>query len=354
MGGDCPPTFMHYNAIHITGSGRHPAHGLCPRPGSLEHRATHRSEPDMKPAEHPPASGLADADAEASLAASIGERVRAYRARRSISRKHLSTQSGISERYLAQIETGKANISIDLLQRLAQTLVVPLHGLLPDPSDRALPASLRELLNRLSQAQLEEAHRLLAQHFESPRHSRHGIALIGIRFGGKSTLGERLATHWDLPFIRLSQRIEMLAGMRVGEILEMGGQRTYRRLEQQALMQVTRKSPRSVLEVGGGLVTEPETFQNLLGHFYTVWLHASPPELMKRLMSAGDMRPLEGNNYEIAMEDLTRILAEREAEYRQADYTLETTGRSVEACLEELVSISQDILGSNQEEATDH
>ncbi|WP_416139332.1 helix-turn-helix transcriptional regulator [Halomonas sp. HK25] len=308
----------------------------------------------MKPAEHPPDSGIADADTEVSLAASIGERVRAYRARRSISRKHLSAQSGISERYLAQIETGKANISIDLLQRLAQTLVVPLHGLLPASNERPLPAPLRELFNRLSPTQLEEAYRLLAQHFESPRHSRCGIALIGIRFGGKTTLGERLAEHWDLPFIRLSQRIEMLAGMKVGEILEMGGQRSYRRLERQALTQVIRKSPRSVLEVGGGLVTEPETFQNLLGHFYTIWLHATPPELMKRLMAAGDMRPLEGNNYEIAMEDLTRIFAEREAEYRQADYILETTGRSVETCLEELVRISQDIVASNQEEASDH
>lgn len=294
----------------------------------------------MKPEEQ----GASDVEllkAQPSFAISIGERVRAYRARRGIARKHLSAQSGISERYLAQIETGKANISIELLQRLAQAMVVPLHGLLPATGQQALPTSLSDLLQRLSPSQLEEAYQLLAQHFEPPRTRQSGIALIGIRFGGKTTLGKLLASEFGLPFIRLSQIIEAQGGMKVGEVLELGGQRTYRRLERQALEHVIENHPLSVLEVGGGLVTEPETFQNLLRNFYTVWLKASPEELMQRLMAAGDMRPLEGNNYEIAKEDLTRILTERDADYRQADHILETTGRAVEDCFLELASVSR-------------
>ncbi|MBB3191957.1 helix-turn-helix transcriptional regulator [Halomonas cerina] len=277
-------------------------------------------------------------------AAVIGSRVRAIRARRGIPRKQLSAESGISERYLAQIETGKANISIELLQRLAQAMVVPIHGLLPDPAQQALPATLRDLLQRLSPTQLEEAQRLLAEHFAPRRACQSGIALIGIRCSGKTTLGERLAAQYDLPFIRLSQVIERQGGMRVGEILEMGGQRTYRRLEREALEQVIHEHPQSVLEAGGGLVTEPETFQHLLDHFYTVWLKAEPAELMRRLMAVGDMRPLEGNNYDMALEDVTRILTERDEEYRQADLILDTTGRSVDDCFQELADASRFLL----------
>lgn len=298
----------------------------------------------MEPEEK--ASGAEGNKADPNFSLAIGERVRAYRARRGIPRKHLSAQSGISERYLAQIETGKANISIELLQRLAQAMVVPIHGLLPTSGQQPLPASLSDLLQRLSPPQLDEAYQLLAQHFESPRTSQSGIALIGIRFGGKTTLGKLLATRLDIPFIRLSQVIEAQGGMKLGEVLELGGQRTYRRLERQALEHVIEQHPLSVLEVGGGLVTEPETFQRLLSRFYTVWLKASPDELMDRLMAAGDMRPLEGNNYKIAKEDLTRILTERDAEYRQADHILETTGRTIEDCFQELNSVGSPILAS--------
>ncbi|MDW7745544.1 helix-turn-helix transcriptional regulator [Halomonas sp.] len=293
----------------------------------------------------PEEKGASDAEeAQPSFALSIGARVRAYRARRGIARKHLSAQSGISERYLAQIETGKANISIELLQRLAQAMVVPLHGLLPASDQQTLPSSLNDLLQRLSPAQLEEAYQLLAEHFAPPRTRQSGITLIGIRFVGKTTLGELLASELDLPFIRLSQVIEAQGGMKVGEVLELGGQRTYRRLERQALEHVVETYPQSILEVGGGLVTEPETFQRLLSRFYTVWLKASPDELMHRLMAAGDMRPLEGNNFKMAKEDLTRILTERDAEYRQADHILETTGRTVEECFQELASLSRSVM----------
>lgn len=290
------------------------------------------------------ASDVENDKVQPNYAASIGERVRAYRARRGITRKHLSDQSGISERYLAQIETGKANISLDLLMRLAQAMVVPVHGLLPTNGQPALPTSLNDYLQRLSPSQLEEAHQLLVEHFKPERECHSGIALIGIRFGGKTTLGELLSTELGLPFIRLSQVIEAQGGMKVGEVLELGGQRTYRRLEREALEWVIEEHPLSVLEVGGGLVTEAETFQRLISNFYTVWLKAAPDELMRRLMAAGDMRPLEGNNYDRALEDLTRILTERDADYRQADYLIETTDRTVSHCFHELLDVSQPLI----------
>jgi DNA-binding XRE family transcriptional regulator len=48
----------------------------------------------------------------------LGERVRVVRALKEMSRRELARQTGISERYLAQIEAGKANVSIVLLLRI--------------------------------------------------------------------------------------------------------------------------------------------------------------------------------------------------------------------------------------------
>lgn len=265
----------------------------------------------------------------------IGDRVRAIRARRGMARKELSSQSDISERYLAQVETGKANISIVLLQRLAGAMGVPLHDLLPGQEQRILPSALLDLLYRLTPSELDEAQTLLGQRF-GPKKTQHaGIALIGLRGGGKSHLGELLASELAVPFIRISDIVEQMGGMKVGEIMALGGQPAYRRLEREALEYVMEQHPLSIIEAGGSLVSEPETFQRLLSCYYTVWIKATPDEHMRRVIAQGDTRPMQGNTR--AMDDLKRILIEREAEYRQADYILDTSERSVLECFNELL-----------------
>jgi len=277
--------------------------------------------------------------------AAIGDRVRAIRARRGMARKELSSQSDISERYLAQVESGKANISIVLLQRLAGAMGVPLHDLLPGQGQRLLPASLLDFLHRLSPEQLDDAQQLLIERFGPRKTQQAGIALIGLRGGGKSHLGELLAAEFAVPFIRISDVVEQLGGMKVGEIMALGGQPAYRRLEREALEHVLEQHPLSIVEAGGSLVSEPETFQRLLGCYYTVWIQASPEEHMQRVVAQGDTRPMQGNTR--AMDDLKRILIEREAEYRQADYILSTSGRGVIACFNELLDVCRPHLGND-------
>lgn len=265
----------------------------------------------------------------------IGNRVRAIRARRGMPRKELSTQSDISERYLAQIEGGKANISIVLLQRLAGAMGVPLQELLPQQEQRLIPASLQDLLNRLSVDQLDEAQQLLSQHFGLHKRQHRGVALIGLRGGGKSRLGKLLATEMSLPYVRIDGLIQQLAGMDIGEIMALGGQPAYRRFEREALEYVIDQHPLSVVEAGGSLVSEPETFQRLLSSFYTVWIKATPEEHMQRVVDQGDTRPMQGNAR--AMDDLKRILIERDADYRQADYILDTSAHTIEESFSELL-----------------
>ncbi len=290
------------------------------------------------PAETQIAARAAD-EVDAYIAA-IGERVRGMRARRGMTRKQLGADSGVSERYLAQLEGGKANVSIGLLWQVAQAMGVPPHELLPDatPLTRA-PSPLLQLLDQLTPEQEAAAHKLLLKHFVNPEGEVRGVALIGLRGAGKSTLGQALAEAVGVPFIRIGDVIEQLGGMSISELFSLGGQKAYRRLERQALQHVLDNYPTSVIEAGGSLVSEPATYAELLGAFYTVWVRATPEEHMNRVVVQGDLRPVQASQE--AMDDLKRILAERESEYRAANHTLDTSGRSVDTCIDELMDMTR-------------
>lgn len=276
----------------------------------------------------------------------LSERVRAVRARRGMTRKDLSRHSSISERYLAQLENGGANVSIALLWRIAGAMGVGLHELLPDsPAASVRFPPLADLLSRLSSADEEAAYKLLSPRYAVHREPYTGIALIGLRGAGKSTLGARLAEIFGVPFVRVGEVIEQLGGMELGELFSLGGQTTYRRLERQAVQHVLGHYPRAVLETGGSLVSEHDTFSALRSAFYTVWVQTSPQEHMNRVVSQGDLRPMEGS--EAAMDDLRRILAEREPYYRTANYTISTSGRTVEDCVAELAAVCEPYLSTD-------
>ena len=269
--------------------------------------------------------------------AAIGQRVRGARARRGMTRKDLSRHSQISQRYLSQVESGQANISVILLSRIGKALNLSIHELLP-PSphrDHSSPEQLERLLHRLSPVQLMEAGQILSKHFGVGPEEVRGVALIGLRGGGKSTLGRLLATSCDIPFVHLGQVIESLAGAEVSEIFSRGGQEAYRSLEKQAVEHVLQTHERVVMETGGSLVSEQDTFDLVLRSFYTVWVQATPTEHMERVLQQGDMRPMRGSRE--AMADLKLILEERAFQYDMAHYKLNTAGRNIDDCLEELV-----------------
>lgn len=283
----------------------------------------------------------------------IGERIRAIRSRCGMVRKDLSKHSGVSERYLAQAEAGKANISIAILWRIANALEVKLIELLPEQNTLNLNTALLALLTRLTDQQQETAFDLLKQHFVTPLKPRRGVALIGLRGAGKTQLGSLLAEEYKLPFIRLGNVVEKLAQMDIGELFSLGGQKAYRRLEQQALDQVLQGNDGQVIiETGGSLVTQASAFNQLLNNYFTIWIKASPEEHMSRVLAQGDLRPMQGNQQ--AMDDLRLILAEREADYSQAHYILDTSGRNVADCLQELVQQCQPVLHQAQPASTDN
>jgi len=270
----------------------------------------------------------------------LGARVRAWRARRGVTRKQLAVDSGLSERFLADVESGKGNVSINSLEAVAWALNITIIELLQD-APRLPLARVHGLVARLDDSQLDQAYQLLAANFalggEQGRERR--IALIGLRGAGKSTLGAQLAAQCGVPFVELDREIEREAGTSMNEILLLHGQAGYRRYERRALFRIADDHTAGlVMTTGGSIVSERETFDLLQSRFYCVWIKASPEEHMSRVVAQGDMRPFEtarGANSE-ALEDLRRILASREVLYARADAVIDTASRTVRQSLEDL------------------
>jgi XRE family aerobic/anaerobic benzoate catabolism transcriptional regulator len=288
----------------------------------------------------PPAAAVsagADSSSQSDYLRLLGERVREMRARRGMTRKILARDSGVSERYLAQLESGRGNISILLLRQIAQALDTPLQALVLDgPEPPVDLVHTTEFLRRLPATELVEARRLLVEHFGGvDLDARHGrIALVGLRGAGKSTLGAMLADRLEAPFLELDRLIEQESGVSLSVIFDLYGQSGFRRLERRVLDQVIERYPRFVLATGGSLVSEPATFERLLTMCFTVWLRATPEEHMQRVIAQGDMRPMADNRE--SMSDLRRILDVREPLYRKADAVINTGGCSVKESLEML------------------
>lgn len=273
----------------------------------------------------------------AHLLTSVGVRVRNARSLKGISRRILSETSGVSQRYLAQLESGKGNISLALLLRIARALDIDIRLLVggEDP----LEAELIEVVQLYRNADRDQRARVLRaldpEHPDLRRAKR--IALIGLRGAGKSTLGRLAAAELGTTFVELNDEIETASGMAVAELIALYGQEGYRHLERQALERLVATHHDLILAVAGGIVSEPETFGYLLRHYHTIWLKADPEEHMGRVRAQGDERPMAGNPD--AMADLENILTSREQIYSRAEAVLSTSGMTIEQSLNDLVNV---------------
>ena len=262
----------------------------------------------------------------------LGERVRALRARRGMTRKALAQATDVSERHLANLEYGVGNASILVLLQVTRALNCSFAELLGDVTTRSPEwLLLREMLENRDEATLRRVRVAVGELLGTdagwgegrPRSSR--IALIGLRGAGKSTLGRMLAEDLDFPFVELSREIERTAGCSTAEILGLYGQNAYRRYERRALEEAVQVYPEAVIATAGGMVTDLVSFNLLLRHCTTVWLQADPEDHMARVTAQGDLRPMAASAE--AMEDLKSILAGRAAFYSKADLRVDTSAQ---------------------------
>jgi len=261
---------------------------------------------------------------------SLGKRVRQLRNRRGMTRKMMAKEADVSERHLAQLEVGEGNVSIVLLRRISAALHVSLAELFAPGTEESVERRLLlGFLERLPANRREDAVlRLMRDLGHEEKMRRNRIALIGLRGAGKSTLGARLSKEMKISFVELDAEIEKETGMPLAEIFSFYGQSGYREIEKRTLKRVLSEFPQVILSVGGGVVSEKETYDFLMSNCYTIWIKAQPEEHMARVIAQGDFRAMAGNDQ--AMEDLRRILDSREPLYRQADVCIDTSGSSVE------------------------
>lgn len=229
----------------------------------------------------------------ADVLATLARRARLLRQQRTLTLQALAGRSGLSRRFLMDVEAGRGNISVRRLAELARALDVSAAQLLtPDRDD------------------------------ERPR----TIALLGLRGAGKTTIGRQLARRLRMPFVELDQRIAERAGLPLGDLFSLHGEEYYRRLEREALTEVLDADEPAVIAVGGGLVTSPETYALLRGHARTVWLKARPVDYWNRVLRQGDRRPIDEHPH--AREALRQLVTRRQPLYARAEVTVDTAGLS--------------------------
>ena len=277
----------------------------------------------------------------------VGNQVHQARKQQRMSRRVLSEKSGVSQRTIVLLESGVGNISIALLYRLSSALDQSVQSFMapnPEEQNTSEHSQAKQIANQyLNTTEINKQKIKDILNAETNRDAKQKrICLIGLRGAGKSTLGEKLSINTGTRFVELNDEIETLSGLSIQELMDLYGQEGYRKLEQEALVQITDQNDDIIIAAAGGIVNEEETYTYLLKHFHTIWLKATPEEHISRVRAQGDERPMAGNPE--AMTVLKTILTSREANYKMADRTIDTCGQSVKNSTDEIVKISHQLL----------
>ena len=295
--------------------------------------------------------GATGAEEEAAFLGELGRRVRNARTLRALSRKLLSQTSGLSERYIAQLEGGQGNVSIILLRRVANAMGVRLDDLIAGPDTPDEWRVVRDLLDRAAPDRIAQAKAILAGSAAgSDGAPRKRVALIGLRGAGKSTLGKLVAERLGWTFVELNREIQQENALSVKEIFAIYGQEGYRRLEQKALRRLTEHPGPIILATSGSIVAEPLTYDLLLQSFFTIWLRARPEEHLQRVR---DQDHLDNPGTPLAaLEDLRAILLSREPLYARASSVVDTSGIPVETMTDRLIAAVEARFGETESPRT--
>lgn len=273
----------------------------------------------------------------------IAQRIRSARARAGFTRKQLATASGASERYLAHLEAGTGNPSVEMLLAIADALGIAMADLLPSGGERDTSvAEAAQLLRRLPPERIGDALSWLGGKPREALGKEQRIALVGLRGAGKSSLGKALAERLNVPFFEISKEIESRYGGSIGILLEINGPAALHRYEAEVLDDICRRNPVAVIAAPGAIVSDGRLYDQLLRSAWTVWLQARPEDHMNRVVAQGDLRPIAGNR--TAMNDLRNILAARESDYARTDARLDTSAQDFAATVNALEGISVQLL----------
>ena len=220
----------------------------------------------------------------------LGLRVRAAREALGHSRASLAARSGLSVRFLAEVEAGRGNISVLRLLSLATALGTTAPLLLGSAEEKRRPF----------------------------------LVLCGLRGAGKSTLGAAVAGELHVPFVEQDRLVEERAGMELREVFSLQGEDWYRIQARAALVElIAQESEPRVIAAAGGVVLDAELWALLRERTHTVWLSARPDDHWRRVVAQGDQRPMRGRPE--ARIELERLLQRRTPLYAQAAERIDTS-----------------------------
>ena len=278
--------------------------------------------------------------------ATLATRLREARRQHGLSRRQLAETSQVSMRYLALLESGDGNVSVAILCRIAAALDLPVASLLRDDDDGVRP---NDMAARFATATPHQKRAILeilgAPHPDGPDRRRR-VALVGVRGGGKSTLGRLASARLEVPFHEVSHGIEQLAGVPVSEVVALYGQDGLRRYEATSLAELAARHDEVIVAVGGGIVETEANFDFLLAHFHTIWVRATPADHIARVSAQGDDRPMRG--YAEAERHLETMLSERLAYFARTNVALDTSGRVADDSLADLLSLMKPWMGHDE------
>jgi XRE family transcriptional regulator, aerobic/anaerobic benzoate catabolism transcriptional regulator len=272
---------------------------------------------------------------KASFLRAIGETTRALRLDAGLTVKEFAKRAALSPRFVNQLEAGVGNISIAGLARVATALGRSAYELIPPVNDdHSLSAEIWRLVRDSKSDELEELRQFLERRKGANSKPRF-LALIGLRGAGKSTVGPALARRLKTEFVELDKLVEAAAGMSLAEIFATHGEAYYRELERESIARLFSVSRGCLLVPGGSVVTDPETWELIKRRCFTVWLHATPEEFMKRMRRQGDLRPMQGRPS--AMDELKTLLARREPLYAESHLKIKTTHKTPAAVISQII-----------------
>ncbi|MEO1205220.1 MAG: shikimate kinase [Pseudomonadota bacterium] len=269
----------------------------------------------------------------------VGDRVRLQRVQRGMSRKALSHASGVSERYLAELERGTGNASLLVLRGIAAALKLRVDELASEQEHKLpeLRLAIRQL-EQLDAHDLGEARDLIMRRFGRPTATAVGrIALVGLRGAGKTSLGRTAAQTIGVPCVELDREVERASGMDLPEVFAVHGEDVYRRLENEALVGVVNTMPKAIITTGGGIVLSPDSYELLLSNCFVIWVTASREQLAEQARS--DLGVSSPSLSPRAKQELDAAMRSREPLYSRADAVIDTTGKSAEDVLEEFITL---------------
>ncbi|WP_437969105.1 shikimate kinase [Sorangium sp. So ce260] len=255
------------------------------------------------------------------ILAHLAGRLRQRRQELALTLRELAELAGVSERFLVLLESGRANVSVVRLEDIGRALGTSAAALL----------AAGELVE-------EEAPR-------SPSSGEAGaggvlVALLGLRGAGKTTIGGRAAARLGVPFLELDGLVAARAGMSLAALFEIHGNAYYRRLEREELARLADARAHGIVATGGGLVTDPATFERLRRCAVTVWLRAKPEDHWRRVVEQGDARPMA--NRADAMKELRGLFQARRALYERADFVVDTSALGLARSVDRVVKIARE------------